>query len=143
MPFQDFDAARAEFKRESDPITFQLGGETFTCIERVPLADAFEIMDAPDYDLETQSGSFIRVNVSFIKKTLIEGDVARFDALLANRDDVIEAETILAVVNWIGERYAGRPLEESADSSKPSPSTSPRSKRAKSKAAANGSRNSP
>lgn len=122
MPFRDFDEARKEAARVSDPPSFQLGGETFTCLAKVPLGFSFELMDAPEVSPETNAGA-IHAMTKFLRRILVDEDnVARFDALLARREDPITGGDILDVSVWLGELYSGRPFGN-AESSSNSPPT--------------------
>jgi hypothetical protein len=91
----DFDAARAENRNE--PLTFTLGGESFTCCAELPVGHLLGMMD----NLKT---------MDFLAFVLFEEDRGRFEALLCRGgDDVITADDLVIVVRRLLEVYTGRP----------------------------------
>lgn len=127
MPaLKDFDAARLERERERDPVRFQLGGETFSLIPRIPLGDSFDLADAPEPAPETL-GESVRALTRFIDRVLIDDDRARWAELLRRRDDPIDAWAIIDLGTWIAEQYAARPTVRSTGSSSEQPAGGPRS----------------
>lgn len=120
MPPKDFDAARKERLRQRDPMQFVLQGDVYTCLAIVPVGVAFDLADAPERDemTEAQAGAeFSRSLASFIDNILIEADRPRFQSALRRRDDPIDPDTLLEIVDWLGQEYSARPTEPSAESS--------------------------
>jgi hypothetical protein len=119
MPYRDFDAARREADRGTDPPAFTLGGDEFVCIPKVPLALSFELMEAPE---PGTSADAVQALTKFLRRVLVDEDnVQRFDKILARVDDAVTPDDIVEVTNWLGELYTGRPFEKPADSGPSSP----------------------
>ncbi len=111
MPSRDFDAARAERRREVDPIRFTLGGETFVCVARIPVGHAFDLMDAPELT-PTNYAECARALDRFIMAVLLD-DVSRerWQALLRRVDDPIDDWALIEVGTWLAEAYSGTPFD--------------------------------
>lgn len=114
MTVQEFDTARQERLRSRTPLQFVLQGDTYTCLQIVPIGDAFDLLDAPD---ATSEAEVSRALAAFIDKILVDDDRPRFAQALRRRDDPVDGLTLLEIVDWLGEQYAGRPTSPSADSS--------------------------
>lgn len=116
MPYQDFDAARRERLRAFEPIRFQLGGHTFTCVGHPSLADSFDLLDAPEPTVEgAPIAAGVRALANFIEKSLVsDRDRRRFRKLLGRRDDPIDATTVVELGEWLAVQYAGPTVRPSS-----------------------------
>ena len=117
MPHRDFDAARAERERKTEPVTFRLGGEDFTCVLAPSVGDALDLADAPEPEASL-IGS-VRAIVRFVDKMLVAGDRERFAALIRQMDTPhgpINSYDLIELGVWLGEEYGGRPTEPSTES---------------------------
>lgn len=115
MPTIDFDAARAERRRERDPLAFVLGGEHFTCLPVIPVGAGLDLADAPERS--DQTGAHVRGLIAFIKNTLVDDDLDRFDKVLRAKTDPVGADDLFDVAVALSQEYTGRPTSPSTDSS--------------------------
>lgn len=104
-------------EKKSDPVTFDLLGETFTCKKKMPGAAILTFVH------EADSGEGSRATdalVNFIKRCLKNSDERdRFEELY-NREppdsddgevdiEVVEIEDLGEIAGWLVEQYSGRP----------------------------------
>lgn len=119
---RDFDASRRAYAPERDPVTFTLGGETFTVLPDPTLGDTFDLADAPDIsaaDFDPNGAAdlkLVRILTGFIRRMVPEEDRARFDRALY-RIPSTSAYVIVECAEWITEQVVGRPTEPPASSS--------------------------
>ena len=110
MAFRDFDAEVAERARERDPITFTLGGVSFTGRPVCPFGAALDLAAAPEITVDL-AGAVAGI-VAFLEQVVLEeqaGEVA--DAVRK-----VNATQAYAVIRWLTEAYAGRPTQPSSGS---------------------------
>lgn len=113
----DYELARRERNAKREPNKVVMGGEIFTLLPTIPLSTGFDLVDAPEPTAaDTMESAAIRALCGFIRLALIDEDQARFDALLARREDAVEAPDILQYGAMLSEVYAGRPTVPSAGS---------------------------
>lgn len=115
----DFDAARRERQAASgqaEPVRFLLGGEIFTIIDRIPLGDTIDLIEAPDPTPETMNEAVVALT-RFIDRVLIDADRPRFAALLRRREDPIDGWDIVEVGERLARHYMDRPTVPSGGSS--------------------------
>lgn len=105
MPVKDFDVGRRERLARRDPITFVLGGETFTLVPAIPIGVTLDLADAPEPAPETLDESVAAI-VRFLKRAMRVEDVERFQALLDRREDPIDALTLIDLAAWVAFTYA-------------------------------------
>jgi hypothetical protein len=104
--FKDFGEGAAG---ETEPVTFKLHGEEFTCQANVP---GKVLLDLVAKGAEDDSGAAGAVMVNtFFKAVLLPESYERFDALATNPDKIVTVETIGQIVEWLMEQYADRPTE--------------------------------
>jgi len=112
--FRDFDAAVAE--RESEPIEFRLGGQSFRCIPSAPAGLFTDILrhdrvSMPDLD-------------AFLRGVIEDDDAARFFDVLHDRDNIVTLDQLTELVQWLISEYGGgRPTEPSDSSGNGRPNT--------------------
>lgn len=110
---RDFDAGRRE--QTGEPLTFSLGGETFTVPRPLPALPMMELAAAASEegqteDLARSAAAFSR----FLLGMLASSDRERFRKMAtAIRADV---ELLGAIVQWVVEEMSGRPTEAPSDS---------------------------
>ena len=107
--FRDFDAALAE---TGDPLSFRLGGTTFTCLPEIPAGPMLKLARHAD----SIDADALRLFGEFLLAVVIPEQRDEFEAAL----DRVGLPTLLSVVQWLIEEAIGRPLP-SASSSEPPP----------------------
>lgn len=113
-----YELARRERNAAREPNQVVMGGETFTLLPTIPLSTGFDLIDAPEpKDGDTMDSLAIRAICTFIRYALVDDDQLRWDALLARRDDAIDAIDVMAYGAMIAEVYAGGPTSPSTGSS--------------------------
>lgn len=119
MPHRDFDAARAERERRTDPVTFRLAGEEFTCVLAPAVGDVFDLIDAPEPDSDAGIRA-VRHALAFIEKLLIPGDRDRFRSAIRDPEadgGPVEPQDVMDVMTFLAREFTARPTEPSGDSS--------------------------
>lgn len=115
MATHDFDAARKERLRERDPISFRLGGQTFTCLPVIPVGAVLDLEAAPEIDDDEARAA--KELARFIDNTLVEADRERFQQLLRNRAEPIDGTALFQVAVFLAGEYTARPTSPSTGSS--------------------------
>lgn len=105
----DFDAARRERIAGYDPIRFTLGGVTFNCRAAIPFEWLLRVVDD---DQATAAANVVRRCAEFVADC-IDGDPARWWAVLVDLDDPVEEADILAVTRHLVTTYTARPTSPS------------------------------
>jgi hypothetical protein len=117
---RDFDADRRAADPERDPVTFALGGETFTVVSDPSLGDTFALADAPEFDPQdlnsTTSIGALRALKRFIR-TMIEPDEHERFELALSRVPTTQGYVLMEVAAWIAEQVTGFPTQPPASSS--------------------------
>lgn len=122
MPHADFDASRRAYQIDRDPVTFTLGGETFTVLPDPSLGDTFDLADAPDItpaDLSSDGSPdlvLVRTLARFIRRMLPPDDRARYDKALYSVPST-HSYVIVECAVFITEQVTSRPSEPSGSSS--------------------------
>lgn len=114
--FRDFDAARRERAAARQPLGFTLGGESFELVSTIPAGVVL--------DLVTGRGNMAAIYRQFLRGALRDDDgtderassLERWELACYRRDDPIDEDTVVEVVEWIAEAYTGRPTERSTGS---------------------------
>lgn len=124
MPHRDFDAARAERVRQTEPVSFTLGGETFSCVVEPTLGDILALAGAPEP--EESEVEAVRAILAFTGEIVVPEDRARFRRLVRRerprrfrrrRGGAFSAADVVALAFWLVEVYTGRPTRPSSGSS--------------------------
>lgn len=110
MAHRDFDAEVAERARERDPITFTLGGVTFTGRAVCPFGAALDLAAAPEITADL-AGAVAGI-VAFLEQVVVDDQAE----LVADAVRKVNADTSYSVVRWLSEQYAGRPTVPSSGS---------------------------
>lgn len=122
MPHRNFDAGRRAADPERDPVTFALGGDTFTVVPDPSLGDTLDLADAPDLperqlDLEQVVPlELVRALKRFIRAMLDPDDRDRFDLALF-RVPARDGYVFVEIASYITEHVTGFPTEPPANSS--------------------------
>lgn len=95
---------------ELEPITFDLEGEEFTALPKIPGAYLLDFMAEAGDDGTAAAGAIL----PFIEKALGEDEWARFEKVINDPDIAVEIETLVEIVGYLVESYAdSRPSEAS------------------------------
>jgi hypothetical protein len=92
-----------------EAVTFQLHGETFTCVKAVQGKVLLSLVkDAADSDPAVAAG----IIEEFFSKVLVEESLVRFNELLVDKDRIVSVETLGEITGWIVEQLTDRPEEQ-------------------------------
>lgn len=119
---RDFDALRRERVADREPVTFSVGGEQFTTLAVLPAGVVLDLLGS--------RGGVAYAYRQFLRGALRDDDqtvddtgeettassLVRFEALCYRRDDPIDDQTIIDIVDWLAEVYAGHPTQRSSGS---------------------------
>lgn len=105
---KDFDAAAREAVGE--PLTFTLGGETFTTTPELPAMPMLKLAAKAEEEGPAAAAAFYE----FIQAMLAEEDVARFETMATRTR--FGMETLKDVVSWLLAEMTGRPTQRPSDS---------------------------
>ena len=122
-PHRDFDAARAERLRGTEPVTFTIGGQRFRCVLEPALGDALALADAPEPQ-DSQAGA-ARAIVRFVESLLGPEDRGRWRRLgggqryrrFARRRPPVSSAELIELGAWLSIQYTARPTVPSSASS--------------------------
>lgn len=113
----DYELARRERNAKREPQQVVMGGERFSLLPTIPLSAGFDLVDAPEPEPGAQlESAAVRAICTFIRLALVDADQERFDALLARREDAVDAIDVMAYGALIAEVYTGRPTGPSTGS---------------------------
>lgn len=102
--FKDFGKGA---ESSSEPVTFKLHDETFTCVSAIPGKLMLQIID----NTQQEGMSFDQIETFF--SVVMTGDSKeRFDALIVDKERIVSMETLGGVVGWLISEYSGLPEEE-------------------------------
>lgn len=98
----------------AEPLDFSLFGEKFDCYPKVPGKFLLDLAKNSDTDDAAASAAVIE---TFFSQVLKEESLTRFNALIEDKERVVEVETLAEIVSWLMEEYAGRPEKQPEASS--------------------------
>lgn len=101
MPNKEFDAFIRETTQEL--ITFTVAGETFTCIDSLPLTILANITR------QQSNGQAVLGLADFLTAVVLEEDHDRLAVLMNEPHNAVAVETWAEIVEWLIEEYTGRP----------------------------------
>lgn len=124
----DFDAARRERERAThEPLTFTLGGETFTCLDSAPIGIFVDAID------DIERGWSNRAYMNFVLGVVVEADEERLRSVFRRKPVAATGDTpampaidpgdVDDVFQALVDAYTGRPTVRPSDSSDGSPTT--------------------
>jgi hypothetical protein len=102
---------------ESEPLTFDLGGEEFMCYPEVQGKTILDIMRiAADGDEDTR-GVLMAVSVlDFFEKVMPPEEHERFAKLMEDPKRIVPMDTLSEIMSWLIEEYTDRPTKPSSGS---------------------------
>lgn len=104
--YKDFGAGASS---EKEPIVFKLYGEEFTCI---PTLQGKTLMNLVSRSQSQDPVEAMEVIETFFDKVLVEESLERFNALLEDKDRIVNMETLGDIITWLIEEYTGRPNQQ-------------------------------
>ena len=91
---------------ETEPITFKLYGEEFTC---VPEIQGKVLLDLVQQSASEDPASQAAIITQFFKNVLDDESYPRFDALLNDKKKIVKVETLADITGWLVTEYTDRP----------------------------------
>jgi hypothetical protein len=102
---------------ESEPLTFDLGGEEFSCYPEVQGKTILDIMRVASEGDEDTRGVMMAVSVlTFFEKVMPPEEYERFGKLMEDPKRIVPMETLSEIMSWLMEEYTDRPTEPSSGS---------------------------
>jgi len=89
-----------------EEVTFQLHGETFTCVKAVQGKVLLSLVKDSASDDPAAAAAVVD---GFFSKVLIDESLARFNTLILDKDKIVTVETLGAITGWIVEQLTNRP----------------------------------
>jgi hypothetical protein len=103
--FKDFGA---DVPETTEPITFKLHDEEFTCMPEVQAAVVLELASLASGDVGPEGGTVI---LDFYKNVLEDESYERFNALIHSKK-IVRMEKLGEIAGWLLEEYTARPEEQ-------------------------------
>jgi hypothetical protein len=103
---------------DAEPLTFDLGGEEFTCHPEVQGKLILDIIrSAADEKDPDQRGMMMAVGVlDFFKKVMDASEYERFEKLMEDPKRIVPMDTLSEIMSWLIEEYTDRPTPPSSAS---------------------------
>ena len=103
---------------ESEPLTFDLGGEEFTCHPEVQGKLILDIIRAASDEKDPdQRGMMMAVGVlDFFEKVMDAPEYERFNKLMEDPKRIVPMDTLSEIMSWLIEEYTDRPTQPSSAS---------------------------
>jgi len=108
--FKDFGYGSETEQKE--PVVFKLYDEEFTCI---PALQGKVLMDLVSRSQSEDPAESIGVINTFFSHALTDESYERFDALLGDKERIVNMETLGEIIAWLVEEYSGRPNQQPED----------------------------
>ena len=105
--YKDFGAGNAPDSVE--PIVFKIHDEEFTCI---PVIQGKVLMDLVTRSQSQETADAVGVLNDFFDKVLTDESLARFNALLEDKERIVTMDTLGEIIAWLVEEYSGRPNQQ-------------------------------
>jgi hypothetical protein len=101
---------------DAEPLTFDLGGEEFTCHPEVQGKMILDIIrTAANEDDPDARGMMMAVGVlDFFEKVMDAEEYARFEALMKDPKRIVPMDTLSDIMSWLIEEYTDRPTQPSS-----------------------------
>lgn len=102
---------------EADPLTFDLGGETFTCYPEVQGKTILDIMRTAAVSDEDARGLLMAVSMTdFFEKVMPPEEYERFSQLMEDPKRIVPMDTLSEIMSWLIEEYTERPTKQPSGS---------------------------
>jgi hypothetical protein len=100
-----------------EPISFDLGDQTFTCYAAIQGKVLLDIMRVAAEGDEDTRGVMMAISVlDFFEKTMPPAEYIRLGKLMEDPKKIVKLETLSEIMSWLIEEYSGRPTEPSSES---------------------------
>jgi hypothetical protein len=92
-----------------EPISFKLHGEEFECVPQVPGKLLLDLVAAEG---ENSNANAAHMVTEFFSRVLVDESWKRFDALLNDKNRIVNVSTLADITTWLIEEYTNRPEEQ-------------------------------
>ena len=100
---------------ESEPLDFDLGGETFVCYPEVQGKTILDVMQVAAEGDEDTRGVMMAVSVlDFFVKVMPPEEYERFEKLMEDPKRIVRMEVLSEIMSWLIEEYTDRPTQPSS-----------------------------
>jgi len=100
-----------------EPLTFDLGGEEFTCYSEVQGKTVLDVLRAStEGDEDTRGLMLMLSTLDFFEKVMPAEEHKRLAKLLEDPKKIVPMTTLSSIMTWLIEEYSSRPTEPSSDS---------------------------
>ena len=100
---------------ESEPLDFDLGGETFVCYPEVQGKTILDVMKVAAEGDEDTRGVMMAVSVlDFFVKVMPPEEYERFEKLMEDPKRIVRMEVLSEIMSWLIEEYTDRPTQPSS-----------------------------
>jgi len=103
--FKDFGVGAVS---NTEPITFKLHGEDFTCY---PALQGKVLLDMASMSNSNDPSAAANVMYNFFSKCMLPESYEKFTNLLESPETIVTVETLGEIAGWLTEQYAGRPQQ--------------------------------
>lgn len=110
--FKDFGYGKAA--ESAEPLVFKLYDEEFECYPRIQGKVLLDIVSESSSD---DAGATARVILGFFSKVMKEESYVRFEALINDKEKIVQVDTLSEIISWLIGEYGDRPNQEPEDSS--------------------------
>jgi hypothetical protein len=101
--------------KKREPVTFDLDGDTFECVRKMPMSLTRKISalgDAENSNVNAKLDLFMEI----LEGLMLDHSYELFNKRLSDKTNPIDVEELSDIIEWLIEVYTGRPLEQSSDS---------------------------
>lgn len=96
------------------PLSFKLHGETFDCRPAIQGKVMLQLIANSDENKPQEAAQMV---FDFFNAVLLDESAARFNALVEDKERIVQMETLGQIVSWLVEEYTNRPTQGSELSS--------------------------
>lgn len=100
-------------KEALEPIPFELLGESFEAVPKIPGITLLEFIASGEED---SSGSTAKGILDYLRASMKKDDYKRFHKLVSDPENEVEIETLSEIVSYLIGEQASRPTEASSQS---------------------------
>lgn len=101
--------------KKREPVTFDLDGDTFECVRKMPMSLTRKISKLTDVE-SSNVNSKLDLFMEILEGLMLDSSYELFNRRLSDKTNPIDVEELSDIIEWLIEVYTGRPLEQSSDS---------------------------